>query len=130
MFTLQQIDEAHNNVKTGADFPQYIKQIKGIGVTAFETWVSDSHTEYFGRNSFRIKSPAKFDDLIIIDESQKEQFINYLKLHQCGETDYNAFCHHCAESGIERWVVDLDHYTCTYYNKLGEEVLLESLPQL
>ena len=39
MFTVEQIKEAHSKVKSGADFPQYIQEIKILGVTAFETWV-------------------------------------------------------------------------------------------
>jgi hypothetical protein len=29
------------------DFSAYIQEIKQLGVTAFETWVVDSYTEYF-----------------------------------------------------------------------------------
>jgi len=42
MFTVEQIEKAHANVKTGADFPWYIQEIKEMGVIAFETWVTDS----------------------------------------------------------------------------------------
>lgn len=39
MFTVQQIELAHEKVKTGADFPKYIQDIKELGVIAFETFV-------------------------------------------------------------------------------------------
>ena len=52
MFTVEQIKEAHSKVKSGADFPKYIQDIKQLGVTAFKTWVVDSQTEYFGKNHF------------------------------------------------------------------------------
>jgi len=42
MFTVEQIEKAHDKVKTGADFPGYIHEIKEMGVIAFETWVTDS----------------------------------------------------------------------------------------
>ena len=45
MFTVEQIKAAHSKVKSGADFPKYIRDIKLLGVTAYETWVVDSHTE-------------------------------------------------------------------------------------
>ena len=36
MFTVEQIQEAHSKVKSGADFPKYIQDIKKLGVDAFE----------------------------------------------------------------------------------------------
>ena len=50
MFTVEQIESAHEKVKSGADFPNYIQEIKKLGVLSFETWVFDGHTEYFGKN--------------------------------------------------------------------------------
>jgi hypothetical protein len=50
MFTVEQIELAHEKVKSGADFPKYIQEIKALGVKGIETWVKDSHTEYFGEN--------------------------------------------------------------------------------
>ena len=35
MFTIEQITEAHSKVKSGADFPAYIQELKKIGVTHY-----------------------------------------------------------------------------------------------
>lgn len=129
MFTVEQIEFAHSKVKSGAEFPKYIQEIKEIGVTAFETWVSDNHTEYFGKNNYQTKSQPKYIELAIANISNKEKFIHYLKIHQQGETDYYTFCKHCAETGIEKWYVNLDNFTCTYYDKSGNEILVESVPR-
>ena len=51
MFTIEQIKTAHAKVKSGADFPAYIREIKQLGVAAYETWVTDGHTEYKGQNN-------------------------------------------------------------------------------
>lgn len=128
MFTVNEIHEAHAKVTSGADFPKYIQEIKKLGVTSFETWVTDSHTNYFGNNDFSISSNSKYDDLIISDDLNKEEFARLLKIHQQGETDYLAFCKHCAETGVEKWIVNLDALTCTYYDKKGNEVLTEQIP--
>lgn len=128
MFTVEQIAFAHSKVKSGADFPTYIREIKEIGVVSFETWVIDSHTMYFGENDFQTKSKPKYDELIIADKSDKVKFQQYLKIHQKGETDYFTFCKHCAETGIEKWVVNLDKMTCTYYDVAKNEVLVELVP--
>jgi uncharacterized protein YbcV (DUF1398 family) len=128
MFTIEAIELAHSKVKSGADFPKYIQEIKGIGVTAFETWVNDSHTNYFGKNEFQIKSNPKYNTISIADKSDKDRFSQYLKIHQKGETDYFTFCKHCSETGIEKWIVDLDKMTCTYYDKAKNEILIEKVP--
>lgn len=128
MFTVEQIENAHTKVKSGADFPKYIQELKQLGVKSFETWVVDSHTVYFGAESYQTQSPSKYEDLTIIDISNKTQFSLYLKQHQQGETDYFQFCQHCAETGIEKWVVDLDKMTCTYFDKNQHEVLTELIP--
>jgi len=58
MFTVKQITTAHRKVKSGADFPAYIKEIKQLGVTNYETFVSDGHTHYSGTNDYEITAPA------------------------------------------------------------------------
>lgn len=128
MFTVQQIKQAHSSVKSGADFPNYIQAIKQLGVTGFITWVADSHTDYFGKEAYRTTSAPMYDILEIASQSNQQQFANYLSIHQQGKTDYLAFCHHCAETGIEKWIVSLDEMTCTYYDKEGKEVLREKIP--
>ncbi|MFA7275127.1 MAG: DUF1398 family protein [Crocinitomicaceae bacterium] len=128
MFTVEQIEQAHEKVKTGAEFPKYIQEIKEMGVAAFETWVLDSHTEYFGKDGFQTASKPKYAPLKIADFSNPSQFEQYLKIHQQGKTDYVTFCHHCAETGVEKWHVDLYKMTCTYYDQAGNEVLVEKVP--
>lgn len=127
MFTVEQIENAHKKTKTGSDFPSYIREIKEFGVIAFETWVKDSHTEYFGNNGFKIVSQPKYQDVSIADNPNIEQFKHYLKIHQKSQTDYSTFCNHCAETGIEKWIMDLDKMTCAYFDKGGNIVLVENI---
>jgi len=128
MFTIEQIKAAHSKVKSGADFPLYIQDIKKLGVTDYETFVTDGHTDYFGINNYKTSSPAKYSELKIADHSNKEQFKSDLKAHQQGKTDYLTFCNDCAKSGIEKWLVNIEKMSCTYFNNAGNEVLLEEIP--
>ncbi|MBK8831603.1 MAG: DUF1398 family protein [Saprospiraceae bacterium] len=50
-----------------------------------------------------------------------------MKTHQQGKTDFQPL-HTMSASGIEKWVISMDAMTCTYYDKAGNEVLLESNP--
>ncbi len=129
MFTVEQIKTAHSKVKSGADFPAYIQDIKKLGVTHYETFVTDGHTDYYGVNEYKTTSPAKYEPLNIAIECNKEQFKVDLKEHQQGKTDYLTFIKMCSEFGIEKWVVCMDKMTCTYYDKAGKEILVEQIPQ-
>ncbi len=129
MFTVEQIKAAHSKVKSGADFPAYIQDIKKLGVAGYETFVTDGHIDYYGNDAYKTSSMGRYNALEIVGRSNGEQFIADLKAHQQGKTDYATFCQDCAKSGIEKWVVSLDKMTCTYYNKLGNEILVEEIPQ-
>jgi len=128
MFTIDQINEKHSKVKSGADFPGYIQDLIGLGVTGFETFVTDGHTMYFGKDGAKIQSDAKYAVLKIADESDKDQFQEDLKDHQQGKTSYQTFCLDCAWSGVEKWVVDTAKMTCIYYDRAGTEMLTEAIP--
>jgi uncharacterized protein YbcV (DUF1398 family) len=127
MFTLTQIQQAHSQVKSGADFPAYIQALRSLGVSYYETFVGDGHTDYWSTNGYQTSSPAKYEPLPIAEASNPDQFQADLKAHQQGKTDYPTFCADCAQSGIEKWVVNLDQFTCTYYNTAGSAVWLESI---
>jgi len=34
----------------------------------------------------------------------------------------------CATFGIEKWQVSIEKMTCTYYDKAGNEILVELIP--
>jgi uncharacterized protein YbcV (DUF1398 family) len=127
MFTVEEIEQAHKKVKSGADFPNYLQEIKKLGVIGFETWVKDCHTQYFGEKNFCILAKPKYDELNISENSDKEKFRSRLKEHQQGKTDFITFCRDCAKTGIEKWVVSLVEMTCIYYDKIGNEILVEQI---
>lgn len=129
MFTLDQIKTAHSKVKSGADFPAYIRDLKKLGVVSYITFVKDGHTDYSGTDDFKTSSPARYPDLQVAAKSDALQFTTDLKAHQQGKTDYPTFCSDCAKSGIEKWIVDLTRMTCTYFDQTGNEILVEQVPQ-
>ncbi|MBK9224947.1 MAG: DUF1398 family protein [Flavobacterium sp.] len=127
MFTIQQIKDAHSKVKSGADFPKYMQDIIALGVTSFETFVFDNHTNYFGKDNYKVASEGFSPTLSIADESDVEQFKLDLKAHQQGKTDYKTFLNDCAKSGVEKWIVVMDKMTCSYYDKNGNEMVVERI---
>src|SRR4051812_17537580 len=116
MFTIEQIKAAHSKVKSGADFPNYIQDIKKLGVISYETFVKDGHTDYYGTNDYKTSSAGRYEPLSIAKISAPDQFKTDLKAHQQGKTDYATFCNDCAKSGVEKWAVAMEKMTCTYYD--------------
>ena len=129
MFTVEQIKTAHSKVKSGADFPAYIQDIKKLGVTYYETFVTDGHTDYFGSDNYKTSSAARYDVLAIAETPNNEQFKVDLKEHQQGKTDYPTFIKMCATFGIGKWAACMDKMTCTYYDKAGNKILIEEIPR-
>jgi uncharacterized protein YbcV (DUF1398 family) len=128
MFQLKELKEAHSKVKSGADFPKYIQDLIKLGVVKYDTFVSDGHTLFIGENNYQLQSEAKYSTLEIANVSNAEKFKHYLKIHQQGQTDYPAFCSHSAETGVEKWTVDLNQMTCTYFDKSNNQMLEEKIP--
>ncbi len=128
MFTLEQIKAAHSKVKSGADFPAYIREIKELGVSQYEAHVHDGHVEYHGAGQYTVKTPGRYEPLFIATTPDMEKFKAELLAHQQGKTDYVQFIHMCAETGVEKWEVCMDKMSCTYFDKAGREVLVEAIP--
>lgn len=93
-------------------------------MTAYDTFVSDGHAVYIG-NPEPIVSPAKYETLTVTEVVNAEKFLTQLKLHQSGGTDYMTFCQECAANGVEKWTLDLIAKTCTYYDRTGNEMIVE-----
>ncbi|MBL7698002.1 MAG: DUF1398 family protein [Chitinophagaceae bacterium] len=128
LFTLEDIKEAHGKVKSGVDFPAYIREIKQLGVTGYNSYVADGHIDYFGDDNLQVTLPPKYDPLPVADEGDIEAFKSDLQAHQQGKTSFLEFCRDCAKSGIERWSISMNKMTCTYYDKTGNTVLVEIIP--
>lgn len=43
--------------------------------------------------------------------------------------DFLTFIKMCASAGIEKWEINMEKMTCTYFNKTGNEILIEQIPQ-
>lgn len=129
MFTADQILTAHGKVKSGADFPAYIQEIKSFGVTRYESYVTDGHTDYHGASGHTVTIPAKYTPIPVADVPEIERFKAGLLAHQQGKTDYLTFITMCAETGIHQWEISMDKMTCTYFDKAGNQILVEKIPQ-
>lgn len=128
MFTIEQIRAAHSKVKSGADFPAYVQEMKLLGILFYKHFVSDGQIEYHGANNLTLTAEAKWLPVEIAEASNEEMLKYSLLIHQQGQTNYITFCKQAAEAGVEKWIVDMGNMTCTYYDKSGNTMLKEQIP--
>lgn len=131
MFSIAEIKTAESKIKTGADFPQFIKEIKALGVKRNDVYVSNGLSVYFDGDDHSVQaSPEEYPDLVINEESSKAKLEHALKVHQKAETDYFTFCKQAADAGVEKWVIDLNAMTCTYLDTEQNEIVKEEIPNI
>lgn len=129
MFTLQQIKDAHAKVKSGADFPRYIQELKQLGLTRYEFWVSNGNTVYYGQNGYSVQSGPRFETRPIKYPASPDQLHEDIAAHQRGESDFAAICLQAAAAGVEKWVIDFDKMLCSYHDLDQKEMLAEPIPE-
>jgi len=128
MFTIEEIQAAEAKVKSGADFPNFIQEIKAMGVVRNDVYVMNGMSVYFGNDDHTVQGPPAYEDLLIEETSNIEELKEALKVHQNGSTDYQTFCRQVAVAGVEKWVTDLNEMTVTYLDMAGNEMVVEHIP--
>jgi uncharacterized protein YbcV (DUF1398 family) len=128
-FTEAQLKAAHAKVKTGADFPVYIQEIKELGLLKYEYLVADGRTVYYGANDYKVDSGTQYNLLQISKKSSPADLEHIIKIHQQGQTDFMTFCNQAANAGVEKWVIDTEKMTCTYYDLAGNKMVAEPIPE-
>lgn len=129
MFTLDQIQNASKKVKSGADFPQLVHDLKTIGVTHYETFVEDGRTRYHGISHFKLDTNAKYAVLTIHENGSAARLKDSIRIHQKGQTDFLTFCKEAAEAGVEKWTTHMFDMEVTYFDKAGNKLLVEPIPE-
>jgi uncharacterized protein YbcV (DUF1398 family) len=129
MFTLQQIKAAHGSVKTGADFPRYIKEIKQLGLIRYEFNVNDGSIIYYGSNDHQVKGEGIYASQTINSQASPEALRHTIAIHQQGQTDFLTFCRQAAAAGVGKWEIDTQKMLCTYYDLAGNNMVAEPIPE-
>ena len=127
MFTLEQINYLHSRLGKMATLLEYVQALKSLGVRKYDSYLFDGHSEYFGNSGEQVDSQAAHEELAIAETSNRESFLEHLRLHEQGQTGYLEMSRGLAESGIEKWTVDVRGKTMTYYNRAGNEMLMEDI---
>jgi uncharacterized protein YbcV (DUF1398 family) len=130
MFTAEQIKAAHRKVKTGADFPRYIQEIKALGLVRYEYLVADGRTIYYGENDYRTEAPPIYPEMEINSVSSAGSLKHNISIHQRGLTDFLTFCQQAADAGVHHWEVNVQTMICTYFDTNDQKLIEEPIPQV
>ncbi|MGN6396665.1 MAG: DUF1398 domain-containing protein [Mucilaginibacter sp.] len=128
MFTLQQMKAAHAKVKSGKDFPEYVKEIKQLGLVHYDFMAKDGRTVYHGRNGFQVSSDPVYPERPISLHPEPAALCKIITEHQQGKSDFLTFCQLVADAGVEKWVVDTEAMLCSYYDLNGNTIVAEPIP--
>ena len=129
MFTVQQIKAAHSKVKTGADFPRYVQEIKAFGLIKYDYMVADGRTIYHGADGFQVEAPPIYLLKKINIVPSVEGMERDIKNHQQGRSDFLTICQQAADNGVHRWEVNTQTMMCSYYDITGNRMIAEPIPQ-
>jgi uncharacterized protein YbcV (DUF1398 family) len=127
VFTLEQIDDIHKRLGKRSSLPEYLKALRAIGVERYDSFISDGHSEYYGTPNLKVVSLAVHAILTVAEKSDRDKFLNHLRLHEQGQTNYFEMSRGLAESGIEKWTFDTSKMTIAYYDRAGQVLLKESI---
>ena len=127
MFTIEQINDLHARFGEAGTLLEYVHALNAIGVEMYDSYVKDGHSAYFGKRGHKVISPPAHEKLSTAEQSDRENFLKHLKLHEQGETTYIEMSRGLAGSGIEKWTVDTSKRTMTFYDQAGSEMLVERI---
>ncbi len=127
MFTLEQLNDIHDRLGTMEGFSQYVRALQGLGVEKYDSYLADGHSEFWGKDGYKVVSLSVHDTLPICDVSDGEKAQEHLDLHNQGKTSYLEMSKGLADSGVEKWTVDTHTMTFACYDKQGNELLMEAV---
>ncbi len=127
MFTIEQINDLHARLGKAETLIEYVRALNAIGIEKYDSYLTDGHSEYFGKRDHKVISPPAHDKLSIAEKSNRENFLKHLELHEQGKTTHIEMSKGLAVSGIEKWTVDTSKITMIFYDKAGSEMLVERI---
>jgi uncharacterized protein YbcV (DUF1398 family) len=128
MFTLEQIKQAYDKVKTEADFAVYIQELIHLGIKGYDTFITDGRVVYYGDTDHQASTDKKYEQLSVAASANKERFIECLVMHESGQTDFYTFYQQAAQCGVAKWRIDIVEMTCTYLTTKGDAIVIEKIP--
>ncbi|GAA1553593.1 hypothetical protein GCM10009827_087910 [Dactylosporangium maewongense] len=129
MFSLEQITDIHDRLGSRATLGGYLRALRNIGIEAYDSYVTDGHSEYLGVDGHRLVGPVFHETFAIAETCDKEQFLQYMQQVEQGGVGYAEMSEALAAHGVEKWTFDTERLTITYFDKAGNVLLDEKVDQ-
>ncbi|EMF49980.1 DUF1398 family protein [Streptococcus parauberis] len=111
----------------GRNFPMLVQAFLDLGMVSNTVNIKDGKAIYNDKDDNQV-AMAAFQVEAVAENLDKDYFMQQLKLHQSGQTDFSTFCKDTADAGIYKWDVDLLVKTCTYFDLDDQMVYSEPIP--
>jgi uncharacterized protein YbcV (DUF1398 family) len=128
MFTADQIKTEHAKVKSGADFPGYIRTLRSLGVNHYDYLVADGSCTFYGQDGSEATWHPKYTGIAIAAVGSNEKLSHAIAIHQQGKTDFMTFVRQAADAGVAVWTTDLEKMVVIYKDGSGGTLLAEPIP--
>ena len=127
MFTLQQVTDIHDLLGTSDNLPAYLHALHEVGVETYDSFITDGHSVYRGKNGHTVTTPAYHDTFAVAETGDKKQFLHVMQRVEQGKLGYDDMSKALADAGVYKWTFDTSNLTMAYYDKAGTQLLLEHL---
>ncbi|MER3482294.1 MAG: hypothetical protein C4332_03190 [Meiothermus sp.] len=101
MFTLEQVNDLHARLVNAETLSEYARALNAIGIEKYDSYLTDGHSEYFGKQGHKVASPVH-QKLSVAEQGNRKDFFQHLKLHEQGKTTYIEMSIGLGQSGIEK----------------------------
>ena len=127
MFTLEQVNNIHDEFGKSNSLVAYAEALKAVGVRSTVSFVTDGHSEFHGDDEYVVKTPAHHKEFIVTQAYNDELFRRCMKRSEKGKIDYIEMSKELAKAGVEKWTLDTEKLTFTYSDAFDRPVLIEQL---
>jgi uncharacterized protein YbcV (DUF1398 family) len=127
-FTEQDIRAAYAGTRTGADFPRLIRDLKELGIVSYDHMLKSGSNVFHGKHGQIVSLSNMGPSVPVSDQPDLELLKRHISDHQSGLTNYPTLCGLAGQAGVDKWTSDLPAMTCTYFDKAGRKMHVESIP--
>ena len=127
--TAESVKAIYSRPRTGADFPALIRELKGVGVVSYDHMIETGANVFHASNGGTLTLGNMGPACPVSDRPDLESLKRIIAEHQRGRSDYPTLCRLVGEVGVEKWVCDLDAMTCSYFDKSGNLMHVELIPE-
>ncbi|HTQ38184.1 MAG TPA: DUF1398 family protein [Pirellulales bacterium] len=127
-FTAENLKAIYSRPRTGADFPALIRELKSVGVTSYDHMIETGANVFHSKGGGVLTLEKMGPPHSVSARADLEALKRIISEHQRGLSDYPTLCRLVGEVGVEKWVCDLFAMTCSYFDKSGQKIHVELIP--